>query len=160
MLLGGRGLYHRGTFCGLTPVRESGRRTIEHVGGPGEQRVTALPSSLPPKSLTSTSMSACTANCHVVWPRGNNVDDEMRVLWRAADCAALDEPFYVRVARFGPARRNPMQAEILASQSDDPRRVSSGCCARRPDGKTVQYQKQMTPSHGMPDFRSIGPAQC
>ncbi|MCZ4297301.1 aminotransferase class IV [Henriciella marina] len=41
-----------GTFAGVTPVREVDGRTVEHVGGPMAQKITALYQSLVARSLT------------------------------------------------------------------------------------------------------------
>ncbi len=41
-----------GTFAGVTPVREVDGRTIEHVGGPMAQKITALYQDLVSRSLT------------------------------------------------------------------------------------------------------------
>jgi len=94
-----------------------------------------------------------------MWSGPRNMSTTMmRCFGARADCAALDEPFYAAWL-VAAGQTHPMQAEILASQSDDPRRVSERLLAPPPDGKTVQYQKQMT-HHMMPDFPLDWAAQC
>ncbi len=60
-----------------------------------------------------------------------------------ADCAVVDEPLYAAyLSAAGVA--HPMQAEILAAQSQDPAEVIAGLMGPNPDGKPHFYQKHMT----------------
>jgi len=52
-----------------------------------------------------------------------------------------------------------MQAEILASQPNDPRGVAERLLAPLPPGASVQFQKHMT-HHMLPDFPLDWAAQC
>ena len=94
-----------------------------------------------------------------MWSGPRNMSTTMmRCFGSRADCAALDEPFYAAWL-VAAGETHPMQAEILASQPNDPRDVSNLLLAPLPEGITVQYQKQMT-HHMMPDFPLDWAAQC
>ncbi|PSL17975.1 HAD family hydrolase [Shimia abyssi] len=59
------------------------------------------------------------------------------------DCAVLDEPFYASyLAQTG--LNHPMREEILASQPNDPERVSKMLVGPNPHGHKHFYQKHMT----------------
>ncbi len=94
-----------------------------------------------------------------MWSGPRNMSTTMmRCFGSRADCAALDEPFYAAWL-VASGETHPMQAEVLASQPNDPRDVLDLMLAPLPEGKTVQYQKQMT-HHMMPDFPLDWAAQC
>jgi len=94
-----------------------------------------------------------------MWSGPRNMSTTMmRCFGARADCAALDEPFYAAWL-VAAGETHPMQAEILASQPVDPGAVAAGLLAPLPDGRTVQYQKQMT-HHMMPDFPLDWAAHC
>ena len=94
-----------------------------------------------------------------MWSGPRNMSTTMmRSFGARSDCAALDEPFYAAWL-VAAGETHPMQAEILASQPNDADGVSKLLLAPLPDGKTVQFQKQMT-HHMMPDFPLDWAAQC
>ncbi|KCZ91577.1 hypothetical protein [Hyphomonas johnsonii] len=86
-----------------------------------------------------------------VWSGPRNMSTTMmRSFGARADCVPVDEPFYAAWL-VGAGEVHPMQEAILASQPADPDGVIAGLLAPLPEGKTVQYQKQMT-HHMLPEF--------
>ena len=79
-----------------------------------------------------------------MWSGPRNISTAMmRSFENRADCAVVDEPFYaVYLARTGII--HPMQAEVLASQPQDPSAVVAALLGPVPGDATVYYQKHMT----------------
>ena len=59
------------------------------------------------------------------------------------DCAVIDEPFYAAYLKLT-GIDHPLRAEILASQSHDPREVARQISGSNPAQKPIFYQKHMT----------------
>tara|TARA_R110000787_G_scaffold3532_13_gene13600 strand:- start:18539 stop:19267 length:729 start_codon:yes stop_codon:yes gene_type:complete len=94
-----------------------------------------------------------------MWSGPRNMSTTMmRSFGARADCAAVDEPFYAAWL-VAAGETHPMQAEILASQPNDPRGVAERLLAPLPDAVTVQFQKHMT-HHMLPEFPLDWAAQC
>jgi len=79
-----------------------------------------------------------------MWSGPRNISTAMmRSFENRADCAVVDEPFYAAyLARTGII--HPMQAEVLASQPQDPSAVVSDLLGPVPGDAAVFYQKHMT----------------
>ena len=79
-----------------------------------------------------------------MWSGPRNLSTAMMYSFgNRADCAVVDEPFYATyLAKTG--IQHPMQAEIMASQSQDPLEVIASLTGLNPDGKPHFYQKHMT----------------
>ena len=84
-----------------------------------------------------------------MWSGPRNLSTAMmRAFSSRPDCAVSDEPFYAAyLAATGIT--HPMNAEVLASQPQDPHRVAADMLGPVPGGKTVWYQKHM--AHHMID---------
>lgn len=84
-----------------------------------------------------------------MWSGPRNLSTAMmRAFSSRSDCAVSDEPFYAAyLAATGIV--HPMNAEVLSSQKQDPRRVAADMLGPVPGGKTVWYQKHM--AHHMID---------
>ncbi|MEH6410847.1 MAG: HAD family hydrolase [Hyphomonas sp.] len=94
-----------------------------------------------------------------MWSGPRNMSTTMmRSFGARADCTAVDEPFYAAWL-VAAGETHPMQAEILASQPNDPHGVADRLLAPLPDGATVQFQKQMT-HHLLPEFPLDWAAHC
>ena len=94
-----------------------------------------------------------------MWSGPRNMSTTMmRSFGARADCTAVDEPFYAAWL-VAAGETHPMQAEILASQPNDPRGVAERLLAPLPDGAAVQFQKHMT-HHMLPEFPLDWAAQC
>nr|WP_295889798.1 hypothetical protein [uncultured Devosia sp.] len=78
-----------------------------------------------------------------MWSGPRNLSTAMmRAFSSRPDCAVSDEPFYAAyLAATGII--HPMNAEVLASQPQDPHRVAADMLGPVPGGKTVWYQKHM-----------------
>lgn len=78
-----------------------------------------------------------------MWSGPRNLSTAMmRAFSSRHDCAVSDEPFYAAyLARSGVV--HPMQAEVLASQPQDPQQVAADMLGPVPGGKPVWYQKHM-----------------
>ncbi|MEJ2019143.1 MAG: HAD family hydrolase, partial [Maritimibacter sp.] len=78
-----------------------------------------------------------------MWSGPRNLSTAMMYAFGArADMAVVDEPFYAAYL----ARANvthPMQAEVLASQSQDPEAVIAALSGSNPEEKPHFYQKHM-----------------
>jgi hypothetical protein len=86
-----------------------------------------------------------------MWSGPRNMSTTMmRSFGARADCVAVDEPFYAAWL-VAAGEVHPMQEAILATQPADPASVAEALLAPLPDGKRVQYQKQMT-HHMLEDF--------
>jgi hypothetical protein len=79
-----------------------------------------------------------------MWSGPRNISTAMmRSFENRADCAVVDEPFYaVYLARTGII--HPMQAEVLASQPQDPSAVVADLLGPVPGNVAIFYQKHMT----------------
>ncbi|WP_309666407.1 HAD family hydrolase [Tabrizicola sp.] len=86
-----------------------------------------------------------------MWSGPRNLSTAMMYAFAArGDCAASDEPFYAAyLAATG--LDHPMQAEVIASQPNDPADVARQCTGPTPDGQPHWYQKHMT-MHMIPAF--------
>lgn len=94
-----------------------------------------------------------------MWSGPRNMSTTMmRSFGARADCVAVDEPYYAAWL-VAAGEVHPMQEEILASQSADPASVAETLLAPLPEGKTVQYQKQMT-HHMLEDFPLAWAGAC
>jgi hypothetical protein len=94
-----------------------------------------------------------------MWSGPRNMSTTMmRSFGARTDCVALDEPFYASWL-VAAGETHPMQAEILASQPNDPASVAEVLLGLLPDGKTLQYQKHMT-HHMLEDFPLDWVAAC
>lgn len=84
-----------------------------------------------------------------MWSGPRNLSTAMmRAFSSRPDCAVSDEPFYAAyLAATGII--HPMNAEVLASQKQDPQRVATDMLGPVPSGKPVWYQKHM--AHHMID---------
>lgn len=84
-----------------------------------------------------------------MWSGPRNLSTAMmRAFSSRPDCAVSDEPFYAAyLAATGII--HPMNAEVLASQPQDPHRVAADMLGPVPSGKPVWYQKHM--AHHMVD---------
>jgi hypothetical protein len=84
-----------------------------------------------------------------MWSGPRNLSTAMmRAFSSRPDCAVSDEPFYAAyLAATGIT--HPMNAEVLASQPQDPHRVAADMLGPVPGGKTIWYQKHM--AHHMID---------
>ncbi len=79
-----------------------------------------------------------------MWSGPRNLSTAMMYSFGArADCAVSDEPFYAAYLK-ATGIVHPMQAEILASQPNEPQQVISNCLGLVPGGKVHWYQKHMT----------------
>ena len=78
-----------------------------------------------------------------MWSGPRNLSTAMmRAFSSRGDCAVSDEPFYAAyLAATGIV--HPMNAEVLASQPQDPHEVAADMLGPVPSGKTVWYQKHM-----------------
>ena len=78
-----------------------------------------------------------------MWSGPRNLSTAMmRAFSSRPDTAVSDEPFYAAyLARSGVV--HPMQAEVLASQKQDPHQVAADLLGPVPGGKPVWYQKHM-----------------
>jgi hypothetical protein len=78
-----------------------------------------------------------------MWSGPRNLSTAMmRAFSSRPDCAVSDEPFYAAyLASTGIT--HPMNAEVLASQPQDPHQVAADMLGPMPSGKTVWYQKHM-----------------
>lgn len=78
-----------------------------------------------------------------MWSGPRNLSTAMmRAFSSRGDCAVSDEPFYAAyLAATGIV--HPMNAEVLASQPQDPREVAADMLGPVPSGRTVWYQKHM-----------------
>ncbi|WP_169567883.1 HAD family hydrolase [Sneathiella limimaris] len=86
-----------------------------------------------------------------MWSGPRNISTAMmRSFGSRPDCQPVDEPFYAYYLT-ETGLNHPMRAEILASQPEDWRQVSSDINAPLPDGKTLRYLKHMT-QHMLPDI--------
>ena len=84
-----------------------------------------------------------------MWSGPRNLSTAMmRAFSSRSDCAVSDEPFYAAyLAATGIV--HPMNAEVLASQKQDPHQVAADLLGPVPSGKPVWYQKHM--AHHMID---------
>lgn len=84
-----------------------------------------------------------------MWSGPRNLSTAMmRAFSSRPDCAVSDEPFYAAyLAATGIV--HPMNAEVLASQPQDPHKVAADMLGPVPAGKPVWYQKHM--AHHMVD---------
>lgn len=84
-----------------------------------------------------------------MWSGPRNLSTAMmRAFSSRSDCAVSDEPFYAAyLAATGIT--HPMNAEVLASQKQDPHQVADDMLGPVPGGKPVWYQKHM--AHHMID---------
>jgi hypothetical protein len=78
-----------------------------------------------------------------MWSGPRNLSTAMmRAFSSRPDCAVSDEPFYAAyLAATGIT--HPMNAEVLASQPQDPHQVAANLLGPVPGGKSVWYQKHM-----------------
>ena len=85
-----------------------------------------------------------------MWSGPRNLSTAMMYAFAArGDCTVTDEPFYAAyLAATG--LQHPMQAEVIASQPNDPATVAAACAGPPPQGKH-SYQKHMT-MHMIPAF--------
>lgn len=79
-----------------------------------------------------------------MWSGPRNLSTAMMYAFgNRTDCAVVDEPFYAAyLAMTG--IQHPMQAEILASQPQDPAEVAASLVGQNPEGKPHFYQKHMS----------------
>ena len=79
-----------------------------------------------------------------MWSGPRNLSTAMMYSFgNRADCAVVDEPFYAAyLAKTGIV--HPMQAEILASQPQDPAEVVASLTGPNPNGRPHFYQKHMS----------------
>jgi hypothetical protein len=84
-----------------------------------------------------------------MWSGPRNLSTAMmRAFSSRPDCAVSDEPFYAAyLAATGIV--HPMNAEVLASQKQDPHQVAANMLGPVPGGRPVWYQKHM--AHHMVD---------
>ena len=94
-----------------------------------------------------------------MWSGPRNLSTAMMYSFAArGDCAVVDEPFYAAyLAQTGVI--HPMNAEILASQSDDAAEVAAQLTGPNPAQKPLYYQKHMT-HHMLPGMDLGWMAQC
>jgi hypothetical protein len=78
-----------------------------------------------------------------MWSGPRNLSTAMmRAFSSRPDCSVSDEPFYAAyLAATGIT--HPMNAEVLASQPQDPHQVAADLLGPVPSGKSVWYQKHM-----------------
>lgn len=79
-----------------------------------------------------------------MWSGPRNISTAMMRAWEnRGDCVVVDEPFYAcYLAATGVD--HPMRAEVLASQPPEWSAVIESLTAPLPEGRAIQYQKQMT----------------
>ena len=94
-----------------------------------------------------------------MWSGPRNLSTAMMYSFAArGDCAVVDEPFYAAyLAKTGIT--HPMNAEILASQPNDPAQVAAALTGPNPAEKPHFYQKHMT-HHMLPGMDLGWMAQC
>ncbi len=94
-----------------------------------------------------------------MWSGPRNLSTAMMYSFAArGDCAVVDEPFYAAyLAQTGII--HPMNAEILASQANDPAKVAAQLSGPNPAQKQIYYQKHMT-HHMLTDMDLAWMAQC
>jgi hypothetical protein len=79
-----------------------------------------------------------------MWSGPRNLSTAMMYSFAArGDCAVVDEPFYAAYLTQS-GQTHPMQAETLASQSNDPVLVAADLIGAHPLNKPYFYQKHMT----------------
>ncbi|MEL7040109.1 MAG: HAD family hydrolase [Pseudomonadota bacterium] len=94
-----------------------------------------------------------------MWSGPRNMSTTMmRSFGARSDTICVDEPFYAAYLKHSGAQ-HPMQDEIFATQSDDPRIVAAALVGAPALAAPIVYQKHMT-HHMLPDFDRAWMAAC